>query len=109
MVHNEWAEYYYGLWEDLLLLDSGTGPIRSLILYDVPSRSRLLTLDAAGEMAGLVDSVTVIIWMLKGSGSRELCPDIPAVLDVGIDSLFAFNLSTLEFTSLGDWRCHALQ
>jgi len=109
VVRNEWAEYFYGLWEDVLFLDSGTGQIRSLILYDVPSRAQLLTLDAAGEMDGLVDSTTVKIWMLSGTGSRDLCPDIPAVLDVGIDSLFAFNLRTLEFANLGDWRCHALQ
>jgi hypothetical protein len=110
VLRNEWAEYYSGLWEDLLLLDSGTGQLRDLILYDVPSRKKLLTLEGAGEMAGVIDSTTVRIWLLSGAElPRSLCPEIPDMFDVGVDSLFAFDLRTLQLTSLGEWRCHQLQ
>jgi hypothetical protein len=110
VLRNEWAEYFYGMWGDLLFIDSGTGTIRSLIVYDVSSGSKVLELDGAGEMESWIDEQTVRIWMLAGSGlPRSLCPDIPLVLDVGIDSLYALDLSSFSLTALGPWRCHALQ
>lgn len=48
VVWDDWAEYFCGMWRDLLFIDSGTGDIRSLILYGVPSRRRVLGLDGAG-------------------------------------------------------------
>jgi ketosteroid isomerase-like protein len=110
VVRNEWAEYYAGMWNDLLFIDSGTGEVRAYILYDVPSRRHVLTLEGVGEMVGSADSVTTSIWLLRGSGMpRSLCPDITEVFDVGVDSLYAFNLRSLQLTPLGKWRCHQLQ
>jgi len=110
VVRNEWAEYYAGMWEDLLFIDSGTGEVRAYILYDVPSRRHVLTLEGVGDMEGSIDSVTVRIWLLSGSGlPRALCPEISDAFDVGVDSLYAFNLRTLQLTPLGEWRCNQLQ
>lgn len=110
VLRNEWAEYFYGMWRDLLFIDSGTGNLRSLILYDMPTRRKILELEGAGEMEGWIDETTVRLWMLsKANGPRSLCPDIPEVLDVGVDSLYALNLETFRLTALGPWRCHALQ
>ena len=97
MIRNEWAEYFAGMWDDLLFIDSGTSDVRELIIYDVPSRRRVFSLDGAGEMEGWVDSVTVRIWILSGSGlPRSYCPDIGEDFEVGVDSLFAMNLRTFE-------------
>jgi hypothetical protein len=110
VVRNEWAEYFAGMWGDLLLIDSGTSDIRSLILFDVPSRAKVLSLDGAGETEGWIDEVTVRIWILSGTDMpRSLCPDIPAMFAVGVDSLFALNLQTLKLRNIGPWRCRPLQ
>lgn len=110
VVRNEWAEYFCGMWRDLLFIDSGTGDIRSLIIYHVPTGRKVFELDGAGEMAGWIDDVTVRIWVLAAVDlPRSLCPDIPEMLGVGVDSLYAFNLKTFDLTPLGPWRCHALQ
>jgi hypothetical protein len=110
VVWNDWAEYFCGMWRDLLFIDSGTGDVRSLILYDVPSRRRVLELDGAGETAGWIDDVTLRVWLLRATDlPRSLCPDIPEVLGVGVDSLFALNLETFRLKALGPWRCHSLQ
>jgi hypothetical protein len=110
VLRNDWAEYFCGMWRDLLFIDSGTGDIRSLILYDVPTRCKVLELEGAGEMAGWIDEVTVRIWLLSGTDlPRSVCPDIPEMLGVGVDSLYALNLETFRLTPLGPWRCHALQ
>lgn len=110
VVRNEWAEYFCGMWGDLLFIDSGTGNVRSLILYDVPSRRQVFMIEGAGETAGWVDSTTVRIWVLCGGDfPRALCPDIPEQFGVGVDSLVALDLETLSMKALGPWRCNALQ
>ena len=110
IVRNEWAEYFAGMWRDLLLIDSGTSDIRSLMVYDVTLKSMVLSLDGVGETDGWIDDVTVRIWILSGTElPRSLCPDIPEVLGVGVDSLFALNLRTLKLRNLGSWRCRSLQ
>jgi hypothetical protein len=110
VLRNEWAEYFSGMWGDLLLVDSGTGDIRSLILYDVAARRKVLELEGAGETDGWISEHTVRIWMLAATDlPRAVCPDIPEMLGVGVDSLYALNLETLRLTPLGPWRCHALQ
>ena len=110
VLRDEWAEYFMGMWRDLLFIDSGTGNIRSLILYDVPTRQKVLELDGAGEMAGWIDEVTVRIWLLSGADlPRSRCPEIPETLAVGVDSLYALDLETFRLSPLGPWRCHALQ
>jgi hypothetical protein len=110
IVYNDWAEYFAGMWGDLLLIDSGTSDIRSLFFYDVPSKKKVLSVDGVGETEGWIDSVTVRIWVLSGTGMpRSLCPDIPEIFGVGVDSLFALNLKTLSLKALGPWRCNQLQ
>lgn len=108
VVRTKWAEYFYGLWKDLLFLDSGTSQLSDLLVYDVPSRQKVLTL-AGAEMDGLIDSVTIRTWLFTGLGPRSLCPEIPEGFGVGLDSLFAFDLRTLDLTPLGQGRCHQTQ
>jgi hypothetical protein len=110
IVRNEWAEYFAGMWRDLLFIDSGTSDIRSLIIYDVPSRSKVLSVDGINGTEGWIDSVTVRVWVLSGYDlPRSLCPDIKEGFGVGVDSLFALNLETLSLKALGPWRCNQLQ
>ena len=110
VVRNEWAEYFCGMWGDLLLIDSGTSNIRSLILYDVPTRSKVLEMGGVGGTDGWVDETTVRIWLLAGAEfPRSLCPDIPDMFGVGVDSLYSLDLKTFRLTPLGPWRCNQLQ
>lgn len=110
VVRNEWAEYFAGMWGDLVLIDSGTSNVRSLFLYDVPTRRRVFAVHGCGETAGWIDSTTVRVWVLcDGDFPRSLCPDIPDMFGVGVDSLYAFDLEELSLRALGPWRCNALQ
>ena len=108
--YNDWAEYFSGMWGDLLLIDSGTSNIRSLYFYDVRSRSRVLSLEGFGGTDGWIDEVTIRVWLLSAADMpRSLCPDIPEIFSVGVDSLFALDLKELSLEPLGSWRCNQLQ
>ena len=110
VIRSEWAEYFCGMWRDLLLIDSGTGNIRALIVYDVPTRRKVGILEGSGGTEGWIDDVTIRIWMLASTDApRELCPHIPEVFGVGVDSLYALNLETLNRRALGPWRCRPLE
>jgi hypothetical protein len=110
VLRSEWAEYFSGMWGDLLVIDSGTGDIRTLILYDVPTRRKVLELGGAAETEGWIDDNTVRIWVLAATDlPRSVCPDIPLMFGVGVDSLYALSLETLRLTPLGPRRCHSLQ
>jgi hypothetical protein len=75
-----------------------------------PERTKVLELEGTGETEGWIDDATVRIWLLAGSDlPRSLCPDIPDMFGVGVDSLYALNLVTFSVTPLGPWRCQPLQ
>lgn len=110
VVRNEWAEYFAGMWGDYLLIDSGTSNVRTLMLYDVSSKSKVLTLEGMNGVEEWIDSVTVSIWLLSGYDlPRSLCPGIEEPFVVGVDSLFVLNLQTLSLKASGPWRCRQMQ
>lgn len=110
VLRSDGTEYFSGMWGDLLLTDCGTSNIRELILYDVPSRRQVLSIGGFEGTDGWTDSTTVRIWALSGEDMpRPLCPEIPEMFSVGVDSLFAFNIETLSLKALGSWRCRQLQ
>jgi hypothetical protein len=85
IARNEWAEYYAGLDGRWLFLDSGTGPERSVIIYDVDARRRIAGF--GGEVAGWRDSTTLLVWVTAGdSVPRSLCPKIPESFGASADA-----------------------
>jgi hypothetical protein len=108
VVRNHWAEYYTGLFGRVLILDSGTGPAREVILYDVDARRHIATF--GGGVAGWRDSVTLMIWRAGGdSVSRTLCPHVPESLGASADSLMSLDVRSGAAVWAGRWRCAVRQ
>ena len=100
-----------GAYPGLIFVDNSTiKPATSRRIAEEMAEKKVLCLDGAEETDGWIDETTVRIWKLSGTDMpRSMCPDIPEVFGVGVDSLFALDLKTLELTPLGPWRCNPLQ
>ena len=107
IVRNKWAEYYAGLDGRWLILDSGTGPARTMIIYDVDARRQIASFD--GDVAGWRDSTTLLVWVAADSVPRSRCVKIPESLGASVDSLMALDVRSGRMSWAGKWRCAARQ
>lgn len=72
-IRNQWAEYYSSLDGHWLILDSGTGSQRGVILYDVDTRAKIP--EFTGEVVGWRDTSTLLVWRAGGdSVAHAVCP-----------------------------------
>jgi hypothetical protein len=103
---NEEAEYFLAMRGDRLFLDSGTGNLRAVLIYDVPAAKK--TTEFTGEIAGWRDSTTLLAWIAGGDSlAHARCPKVPEGLGVVADSLVAIDLRTNAHVPLNRWRCDA--
>jgi hypothetical protein len=110
VLRNREAEYFLGVRDSVLFVDSGTGPdARVLILVALPSGARLLQTDYVNLDAGTT-SGTLRLWepfALQAAAAG--CPPPPAGLGAGVDSLRILTIRSgrLERTPL--MRCAVRQ
>jgi len=106
VLRDEWAAYFSALHGDILLLDSGTGPdLRTLILFDLPSREKLAELSYVELIPG-PDSAVVGLWdgfYLDEPASGCAAP--PGGLIPGVDSLFFADVRSGRKEFSGRTRC----
>ena len=107
VVRNSWAAFFYGVRGSLLFIDNGTGDVRDLTLYDIPSRRRVLNLEGY-DIAGWRDDGTLAVWLATGAVTTGCTPD-PRLGGVRVDSLYELHLRSLKLTPTGDTHCSQLQ
>lgn len=106
VLRDEWAAYFSSMRDNVLILDSGTGPdIRYLILIDMHTGDRIAELPYVETEVG-PDPLTLGVWM--GSELDEPLPDCEPPsggLIPGVDSLFLLNIRTGETQFADRIRC----
>jgi hypothetical protein len=106
VLQDEWAAYYSGLQGDVLLLDSGTGPdLRTLILFDLRSRTRLAELSYVELVPG-PEPGSVGLW--DGFTLDEPPPGCTMPMGglmPGVDSLFVVDVRSGRTSFGGRTRC----
>jgi hypothetical protein len=105
VIRNHDAEYFTGIAGHWLILDSGTGNVRTVIIYDVDSRKQLASFP--GAIGGWRDSTTLLVWLGSGEGSRALCPSVAKELYVYVDDLMVLGLPSGQMRATGRRRCAA--
>jgi hypothetical protein len=108
VVRNAEAEYFDGIREHWLFLESGTGPQSSWVIHDLAARRKIGVLDA-DAIVGWRDSATLTVWLRADTVPHAKCPDVPEGLVAGSDSLVDYDLRTGKHKSLFKWRCVAWQ
>lgn len=110
VVRNARAEYFAGIRDDVLFLDSGTGPdLRGLILVDIRTGRRILERSYVEVEAGPAEH-TVNVW--DGyylDAPMEGCDPPTGGLQAGVDSLFTMDLPAGTVAFAGRTRCAVRQ
>jgi hypothetical protein len=112
-IKNKWAEYYWGITDHFLILDSGTGPDpRGMLIYDLTKRTQVFN-DQYSHPA-TIGSGTIDYWTpIKTPATKSNCPEFneynTAGLGIIIESHVSLNLSTLTKKDLGLTRCSPTQ
>jgi hypothetical protein len=73
-IKNEDAEYYLGLAGDFLVLDSGTGNVRDLIVWDLNGHKRVFV-DQYSEPIEITPQ-RLRFWSETGPATKSKCPDL---------------------------------
>lgn len=101
---NQWAEYFLAMRGDRLFLDSGTGNVRGVLVFDVPAAKQITSF--TGDIAGWRDSTTLIAWIAgDDSVPHARCPKVPDALEAVLDSLVAIDLRANTRVALNRVRC----
>ena len=106
VLRNTDASYFIGLRGPMLFMDNGTGSIRGLTIYDIPSRRRVLQRDGY-ELAGWRNDSTLAVW-LPTEAPTTGCKD-EGGYSMRVDSLYVLNLRTLDFSPSDRARCSSLE
>ncbi len=108
-IKNEWADWYLGLENNFLLIDSGTGPPpRGLKVYDLEKRLRIYRTAYSGPVN--VSNNSVEFWReISVEATSENCPKKDyweeKSLGAAIEEHVRFDLINLSETSLNEYRC----
>jgi hypothetical protein len=111
-IKNEWAEYFAGLKNDLLILDSTTGPGPSgLTIWDLKKRSKVYE----GFWSDPEESKNdlLVYWMETGEATDDNCPQLKAWRSHGlggaIETRVILNLSSFKISKTEQTRCSPRQ
>jgi hypothetical protein len=111
-IKNEWAEYFSGLKNDLLILDSTTGPGPSgLIIWDLTKRKKVYE----GYWTDSEDSGdnSLVYWMETGEATHANCPELEKWHSQGLEAAretkVILNLSNFQITKTNQTRCSPRQ
>ncbi len=112
-IKNQFAEYYWGITDHFLILDSGTGPDpRGLIVYDLSTRKQVFE-DQYSHPA-TIGNGTVDYWTpTKTKATKSNCSESTEYNSAGlgaiIESHVSLELTTLTKKDLGQTRCSPTQ
>lgn len=68
-------EFFWGIWDKLLFIDSGTGPDpRILLIYDLEKKERVFTGDYSSPII-LKDDGKLYFWQGSDVATKDNCPD----------------------------------
>ncbi len=111
-IKNEWAEYFAGLRNDLLILDSTTGPGPSgLLIWDLTKRKKVYE----GFWSDPEESKDdlLVYWMETGEATPTNCPELEhwksQGLEAAIETKVKLNLSNFQITKTQQTRCSPRQ
>jgi hypothetical protein len=111
-IKNEWAEYYAGLNDDLLILDSTTGPGPSgLIIWDLKKRKKVFE----GSWSDPEESKnnSLVYWLETGEATENNCPEIKEWksqgLGAAIETKVILDLSNFKISKTKETRCSPRQ
>lgn len=108
------ALYPIGIRENAILLDAGTGPDRTLEIYDLSTLTRVLTADYDENDAIERDGHTLGFWMRTDLAPTTVtCPEFKAITEKGLQATVfvraSFNLLDYTLDTSGPRRCVGTQ
>ena len=111
-IKNEWAEYFAGLKNDLLVLDSTTGPGPSgLIIWDLTKCKKVY--EGSWSDAEESGDDSLVYWMETGQATHANCPELETWqsqgLEAAIETKVILNLSNFRITKTDQTRCSSRQ
>jgi hypothetical protein len=111
-IKNEWAEYFAGLKDDLLILDSTTGPGPSgLIIWDLKKRKKVYEGSWSDPEESKNDSL--VYWMETGEATDNNCPEFrnwkEHGLGAAIETKVILNLHNFKISKTQETRCNPRQ
>lgn len=77
IIRNEFAEYFHGLYDDFIFLDSGTSHDRAFIVYSISQKSKKLTHDQGFDISGVQlinEECKLTEDEIKSLSSKPACP-----------------------------------
>lgn len=109
---SEDAYFFLGLQSRFLVLDAGTGPIRSLLIHDLDARKKVFEATTSGEDTQ-VSEQGVTFWMQTGEGTAKNCKQFKEYakegLGAAIETRATFDFASLELRKSNQTRCVATQ
>ncbi len=110
-IKNERADYYLGLENNFLIIDSGTAPPpRGLKIYDVDKRLKVY--DGLYSPPTTIKNNSIEFWKETPSKvTKENCPEKDGWggLDGAIEELVRLEFSGMRIISLNEYRCRPRQ
>lgn len=111
-IKNEWAEYFAGLTDNLLILDSTTGPGPSgLIIWDLKKRKKVY--EGSWSDPTEIKDDSIIYWTETGKATDDNCPErakwASNGLGAAIETKVILNLSDFRVSKTIETRCSPRQ
>ena len=111
-IRNEWAEYFAGLKNDLLILDSTTGPGPSgLIIWDLVKRKKAYEGSWSDPEQSKDDAL--VYWMETGEATVSDCPELEKWksqgLEAAIETKVILSLTNFRIRKTRQIRCSPRQ
>ena len=111
-IRNEWADYFGGLIDQLLLLDSSSGPGPSgLTIWELDKRQKVFVGTWHDREASPPGSL--VYWLETGAATPLNCPELASLeaqgLGAAIETRVMLDLSTFEIRRTPETRCSARQ
>lgn len=106
-------EYFFlGLQDHFLLLDGGTGSVRSLVVHDLNTRKKVFEASTSGEDTQ-VTGQGVTFWMQTGEGNAKNCKPFKQFsksgLGAAIETRVTFDFASLQLQKSAQTHCVATQ
>ncbi len=111
-IKNEWAEYFLALQNNLLILDSGTGPDpRGLVIWNLENRKKVYSGTYSEPYE--VKPGYLEFWTETAKATEDNCPEKKeweaGGLGAGIDTRVTLSLADFSVTRSSQTRCSSRQ